>query len=296
MLLVSGKDLLDGNGNPFRMKGINYPFAWFTDRWDTSLPAMTKYGVNTVRVVLSAGKQWEITTATQVLHIVDTLRQSNLIGVLEVHDCKGFGQPQYAPSAEPMQSAVDFWCSSEIMDALKGTEGFIILNIANEPFGNKFLSRYVPETISAIDQLRARGYTHNIMVDSPNWGQDFKRTILKNASKILAADPLKNILFSVHIYESFKDRTMMESYLRFFYEKNLPLVVGEFAMENNGIQVDAKSVLELCFKYGYGFLGWSWKGNSPGFTNLDVFLDWEGNRLTPWGELLFHGKCGILET
>ena len=50
---VSNGDLVDGNGTPFVMRGINYPHAWFSDKYNESFPAMASTGANVVRVVLS---------------------------------------------------------------------------------------------------------------------------------------------------------------------------------------------------------------------------------------------------
>ena len=52
---VSGTKLYDANGNQFIMRGANYPHAWYSDKYETAIPAIAAQGFNTVRVVLSDG-------------------------------------------------------------------------------------------------------------------------------------------------------------------------------------------------------------------------------------------------
>lgn len=273
--------------------GVNFPYAWYTREWVRSVPAMKAIGCNTVRVVLGTGDQHPRTSSAELATIIHDLEAHQMLAVLEVHDCTGYGELQHAPRAVPLTSATAYWTSPEIMAVLKGHENTTIINIANEPIGNAIVDTWFDSTSQAILALRLAGLAHTIMVDGPNWGQDFTGTMRARAAELLAADPEKNLIFSIHIYESFKDRASIEAYLRAFVEAKLPLIVGEFATENNGIPVDAKSVLELCAQFGIGFLGWSWKGNSPGFTNLDIAQDWEGTRWTPWGEILVESEFGI---
>ncbi len=53
---VSGRFLLDANGNNFIMRGINIPLNWWRDETISSFPDVKATGANTVRVVLSDGQ------------------------------------------------------------------------------------------------------------------------------------------------------------------------------------------------------------------------------------------------
>src|SRR5690606_41231218 len=55
---VSGTQLLDGNGNPFIMRGVNHAHAWYTGTTQQALADIASVEANTVRVVLSDGQQW----------------------------------------------------------------------------------------------------------------------------------------------------------------------------------------------------------------------------------------------
>ena len=66
------------------------------------------------------------------------------------------------------------------------------------------------------------------MVDAPNWGQDWEFRMRDNAASILNADPLRNTVFSIHMYGVFETRPVIEDYLLHFVNAGLPLVIGEF--------------------------------------------------------------------
>lgn len=77
--------------------------------------------------------------------------------MFEIHDCTGYGDPQYAPDAVHISTAVDYWI--DMKDALIGEEEYVIINIANEPFGNYVSSdTYVNDHITAIRRLRDNGF------------------------------------------------------------------------------------------------------------------------------------------
>lgn len=60
-------------------------------------------------------------------------KKHNLVAVLEVHDSTGYGQKPEAPHPN---GAVDYWLSSDIRAVIDGNEDYVIINVANEPFGN----------------------------------------------------------------------------------------------------------------------------------------------------------------
>src|SRR5678815_4489050 len=55
---VSGRYLLEANGQNFIMRGINMPHNWYPDETVTSLQNIKAKGANTVRIVLSSGQNW----------------------------------------------------------------------------------------------------------------------------------------------------------------------------------------------------------------------------------------------
>ena len=66
------------------------------------------------------------------------------------------------------------------------------------------------------------------MIDAANWGQDWSNTMRTNAMALWNADTLRNLTFSVHMYEVYQSLSTVSTYMQGFDDMNLPLVVGEF--------------------------------------------------------------------
>lgn len=289
---VSGTQLLDANGQPFIMRGVNHPHTWYRDR-TASFADIAATGANTVRVVLSDGQQWTRNDEADVVNVINLCKANQLICVLEVHDVTGSGEQQ---TAGTLANAVQYWV--DIAGALVGQEDYVIINIANEPFGNgQPVSAWVDGHVDAIETLRNAGLTHTLLVDAANWGQDWQEIMLQNASTVAQADTLSNTFFSVHMYEVYQDRSRIENYVSTFLSThNLPLIVGEFGGDHNGQPVDEDSILAVAEDFDIGYLGWSWSGNGSCCTNLDMIINFDPTNLTSWGERLINSVNGIRST
>ena len=116
------------------MRGVNYPYTWFQSRnTQADLAAIAATGSNTVRIVLSTGGQWARVNGPQVAQLIQWCKDLRMIAVLEVHDSTGWSEQT---TAVPISNATAYWLSSDIRAAINGQENFVIINIANEPFGN----------------------------------------------------------------------------------------------------------------------------------------------------------------
>jgi mannan endo-1,4-beta-mannosidase len=291
-LHVSGRQLLESNGNAFVMRGVNVAHAWYPGNTASSLSDIAKTGANSARIVLSSGDRWNKTSESVVSELIEQAKANKLIAILEVHDTTGYGEQE---GAATLSQAVDYWKS--IKGALIGQEDYVVVNIGNEPFGNgQTASAWIDGHIEAIQALRDAGFKHAIMVDGPSWGQDWKNTMRDNAASVLAADPQKNVVFSVHMYQIYKDASTIDTYMSAFIQNDLTLVVGEFGADHIGEEVDEASVMSYAEQYGYGYLGWSWSGNSGGTESLDIVVDFDASRLSSWGETLINGNNGIKAT
>jgi mannan endo-1,4-beta-mannosidase len=196
----------------------------------------------------------------------------------------------------PISNATAYWTSSDIRAAINGQENFVIINIANEPFGNTTTANYLPDTIAAIQALRAAGLTHTIMIDGATWGQDWQNTMRTNAMQLWNADTRRNLLFSVHMYEVYQSLAPIQTYMQGFDDMGLPLVIGEFGPINNGQFVDSDSVIAQAQLRGNGYIGWSWSGNGGGGTGLDMTVNFDPAQLTTWGNRIVNGTSGIRTT
>ncbi|MBN3928205.1 cellulase family glycosylhydrolase [Streptomyces verrucosisporus] len=289
-LHVSGGRLLEGNGNDFVMRGVNHAHTWYTGELD-SLAHIKAKGANTVRVVLSSGDRWTRNDASDVANVVSECKANRLICVLEVHDTTGYGEQSGAAS---LDQAADYWIS--VKSALEGQEDYIVVNIGNEPHGNSGYQNWADDTRGAIGKLRDAGFDHALMVDAPNWGQDWSFTMRDNAASVFAADPDRNTMFSVHMYGVFDTATEVRDYLGRFTDAGLPILVGEFGHDHSDGNPDEDAILATTEQLGLGYLGWSWSGNGGGVEYLDMVEGFDPDAMTSWGERLFNGANGIAAT
>ncbi|GGP77262.1 glycoside hydrolase family 5 protein [Saccharothrix coeruleofusca] len=288
---ISGGRLLDANGNDFVMRGVNHAHTWYTGRTTQALKDIKALGANTVRVVLSSGDRWTRNNADDVAGVIAQCKANRLICVLEVHDTTGYGEQSGAVS---LAKAVDYWIS--VRSALAGQERYVLLNIGNEPYGNNNYTAWTADTRDAITRLRSAGFTHTIMVDAPNWGQDWAFTMRDNAASVFDADPQRNTIFSIHMYGVFDTATEINDYLNRFVSAGLPILVGEFGHDHSDGNPDEDAIFATTQRLGLGYLAWSWSGNGGGVEYLDLVTDFDAARLTSWGQRAFNGANGIKAT
>ncbi|MEV0614563.1 cellulase family glycosylhydrolase [Nonomuraea sp. NPDC050404] len=288
-LRVSGTRIMEANGNAFVMRGVSHAHTWYTSQTG-SFANIKALRANTVRVVLSGGR-WPANNAADVANVVSLCRQNRLICVLENHDTTGYGEQS---GAYTLDQAVDYW--SSIRSALTGTEDFIIVNIGNEPIGNNNVSTWTSATTSAITRMRGLGFQHMLLVDAPNWGQDWQFTMRDNAQTVANADPQRNTVFSVHMYGVFDTAAEINAYLNAFQTAGLPLVIGEFGHNHSDGNPDEDTIMSQAVSRGIGYIGWSWSGNGGGVEYLDMVTNFNAASLTSWGQRIFNGANGIAAT
>ncbi|MEH0153274.1 cellulase family glycosylhydrolase [Limibacter armeniacum] len=299
---VKNGRLYDMNGHDFVMRGINNPHYWFDSygRYEAykALPHIAAKGTNTVRLVWEAewdDNQWEAniaqgdTEANMLRKIIQETINRGMIPMVELHDATG------ETSKESLVSMAAYWAREDISQVLKEYEGLLLVNIANEWSG--FDQTYKSAYLEAIAMMRNAGLNHTIVIDGSSWGQDLN-LILEYGQTFLDSDPQHNLLFSVHMYESWKSPDKVSSMLRQAVDAQLPLIVGEFGFQHGDppAAVAWETILEVCEELQLGYLAWSWKGNGDPVSYLDLAVDWEGSQLTEWGKMIFESEKGISNT
>jgi mannan endo-1,4-beta-mannosidase len=284
-LHVSGPRLVEADGSPFVMRGVSHGYAWHPQR-DTALADIKHLGANTVRVVLTSDVD-----AHRVADVIARCKAERLICVLEFHDTTGHGEQ---PGTVSLDAAAAYWTG--LRDVLAGQEDYVVVNVGNEPFGNAGTAGWTSATTGAVGRLRTAGLRHLLLLDAPNWGQDTSGVMRDTAPAVLAADPLHNTAFSVHMYGVYDTPGKVAGYLDAFARAGLPLVVGEFGWRHTDGPVAADAVMHEAQARGIGYLGWSWSGNSGGVEYLDMAAGFDAARLTEWGARIFHGADGIRAT
>ncbi|MEU9593701.1 cellulase family glycosylhydrolase [Streptomyces sp. NPDC048193] len=288
-LHISDGRLLEADGNDFVMRGVNHAHTWYPGE-TRSLADIKALGANTVRVVLSDGHRWSENSPADVAAVIDQCKANRLICVLEVHDTTGYGEDA---AAGTLDHAADYWIG--LKDVLAGEEGHVIVNIGNEPWGNTNPAGWTEPTIAAVKKLRAAGLQHTIMVDAPNWGQDWQGVMKANAQAVADADPTGDLIFSIHMYSVYDTAQEITDYLNAFVDAGLPIVIGEFGgpADQYG-DPDEDTMMATAEQLDLGYLAWSWSGNTDPV--LDLAVDFDPSRLSAWGERVFHGADGIVRT
>jgi mannan endo-1,4-beta-mannosidase len=286
-LHISGRNIVEANGSTFVMRGINHMHTWYAGQTG-SFADIKATGANTVRVVLSGGR-WTANTAADVTNVINLCKANKLICVLENHDTTGYGEDTAAYS---LDQAVDYWIG--LKSVLVGQENYVVVNIGNEPIGNTNPGQWTAATVAAIQKMRTNGFEHLLMIDAPNWGQDWQYTMRDNAQTVLDADTRDNTVLSIHMYAVFNTAASIRNYLDVFQNNNWPLVIGEFGWQFDSGQVDDQTLIAEAQARGIGYLGWSWAGNTDPI--LDMTNNFDAASLTTWGQRIVNGANGIRAT
>ncbi|HEX8627975.1 MAG TPA: cellulase family glycosylhydrolase, partial [Catenuloplanes sp.] len=173
---------------------------------------------------------------------------------------------------------------------------YVIINIGNEPIGNNNYQRWTGDTTGAIRKLRSAGFTHTLMVDGPNWGQDWSFTMRNNAAAVFAADSQRNTIFSIHMYGVYNTAAKVTDYLNRFVNARLPILIGEFGHNHSDGNPDENAIMAQAQSKRLGYLGWSWSGNGSPVQYLDMTNGFNPNSLTSWGQRIINGPNGIRAT
>ena len=277
---VDGQTIRDANGNAFEMRGVNIAHAWYKDKTEQSIKAAAELGTNCVRIVCADGAKWDKTTASELEDIIGWCIENKQVCILEVHDATG------SNSNDDIIKAAEYWAS--MADILNANRRYVIVNIANEWYGDWNSSGWAAGCKQAIQVIRDAGIKNMIMIDCAGWGQ-YPASIKEEGASVFASDPEKNTVFSIHMYEyAGGTAQMVKNNIDGALECGAPVVVGEFGLKHSDGDVDEATVMSYCEENDMGYIAWSWMGNSGGVEYLDLVSSWDGSQLTEWGEIYFN--------
>ncbi|MEM7151639.1 MAG: cellulase family glycosylhydrolase [Myxococcota bacterium] len=278
--------LYDADGGEFVIRGINNPHAWFDDYdrdWAyDALESIAGYGFNTVRIV------WETDeSTTQLQRIIERTVELRMIPMIELHDVTG------DESGTRLRETASYFLRDGVLELLQEHRRHLLLNVANEWSGDDWYDEYA----QTVDMLRDGGLDHTLVIDANGWGQN-AQVILDDGQALLDHDPEHNLLFSVHMYESYDDVETITETLEAAVDAQLPLIVGEFGWQHGHPveTIDFRRIMADCERLGLGYVPWSWKGNNEVVEYLDMSHDWGGNDLTEWGRAVIYEANGINAT
>lgn len=297
-LQVSGRFLTSPGGERIVLRGVNEMFVW-GDRAGNALEEIAKTGANGVRLV------WTLAdgTARELDALVSRCAALGMVPIAEFHDATG--------KWEELETVVSGWLRPDYLEVVRRHERYLVVNIGNEVGQEVSDSEFTDRYTDAIHRLRAADIVAPLMVDAAKWGQDYE-LLSRTGRKLVEADPLGNILLSIHMWWPAKqsggswqatvDRVVAA--LSDAQTKELPLVVGEFggAFTEAGIveeedRIAWETILEECHKRDIGWFAWSWGAvpNKPQ-TDLDMSRDGTLEALRGWGREVVEHPKGIRAT
>jgi len=311
-LHVEGKQLLNAQGQPVQLHGVNYSgteyaciqgWGIFSGPSDgASVAAMKTWNVNAVRIPLNEDCWLGINDAPvqyagdsyrqAIAGYIDLLRQNGLYAILDLH-WSAPGSMQ-ATSTAPMPDrdhAPDFWTS--VATTFKGNDT-VVFDLFNEPWPDNQDSPAawtcwrdggscsgVPFEAAGmqtlIDAVRATGATNVIALSGVSYGN-----ALSGWLSYAPNDPLGNVVAAWHVY-SFNVCSALSCFnsTASAVAAHVPLVVTEIgAVCNDGFMAMATEWLD---GKDAGYLAWTWNAWGSSCSSMALISDYSGTP-TPYGD------------
>lgn len=263
---TEGTKIMDGNGNEFVMRGLNYSYAWQTgDTW--RIKSAHDKGCNAIRLNIGNGQNFgndgylSYTSDDDLRGLLSDAKNNHIIAM----PCPQNGT--CADDPDIVAKAVDYWIGRK--DIMNEYAAYAILNITNEWYrgGDEYdgwhssttkrpqseidaAAKVWSETyVEAVTRLREEGIKNLIVIDVAGCGQGapvlnatYKDALGNDryyAQDIIDADASangtgkSNIAFSIHMYQiSGRDPETVRRNINYCLNLNVPCVLGEFAFEH----------------------------------------------------------------
>lgn len=285
---VRGTEIIDANGQPFVMRGVNYSYAWQHGYESTVIPAAKRIGANCIRIQLGTGAVYPKVTAPELEYLIKLCERNRLIAVFNTHDETG------DDDIASLRSAVDYWI--EMKDVLNAHTSTVIVNISNEWYGSWDADEWAEGYRMAIPMMREGGVKNMLMVDCAGYGQ-YPQSIFRHGKSVAALDTDANMVYSMHFYDNAgATDALVKSNINNALAIGVPVVIGEFAYRHMGKPVAWQMILDYCAEKSVGYLGWSWTGNSHGTEECDMFAGYDDSQYKENGRCIVEGRNGIRET
>ena len=273
---VEGRFLYDRCNEKVVLRGVNEMVVWTAGKDGApEFSDIAQTGANSVRIVWNEdGSADELDTA------IANAVAANLIPIVEHHSATG-NLPGVTATVVP------YWTRNDVAAVLVKHQANLLINIANEAGDDKVTQEAFESTYkSAITAIRGIGFEGPLVIDGPQWGQDIDR-LQASGPALITADPLHNLLFSVHMWWSDPQGTRVKQELQQSADMELPLVVGEFAQHAvylcdqspfaYSVLLDEANTREI------GWLAWSWGGVTNSDCNgMGTFDMTSGGKFGSW--------------
>lgn len=276
---VLGRHLYDQFGTRVILRGVNKMCVF--DNVDPdgliSFPEIKQTGANSVRIVWAITQNLSpggVPTSTITLDsLITNAKAQHLIPMVELHDGTGIWSR--------LADLVSYWVQPVVVTIIQKHEAYLLLNLGNEVGDDTVsLADFQTGYADAIQQLRTAGIHTPLVIDASDWGKDLAR-LNDAAAPLLAADPDRNLVFSVHMYWSKScgaDAAFIQTNLQQAVAMDYPLIIGEFSRYGGypcndpaasicspGSEIDYPTILATCSSLDLGWYAWEWgPGNAFG--------------------------------
>lgn len=289
---VHGRRLYDRCREHVILRGVNKMAAY--QREDPTcvniFPQIRMTGANVVRIVwltdAAANLQaYPWVTVANMDAVIANCRANHMIPMIELHDATG--------DWSKLGSLVTFWTRADVVAVVNKHKEYLLLNIGNE-VGNDLVQdeEFRAGYASAIDAIRGAGIKVPLVIDAAGYGQEM-RYILNHASYLIARDPQKNLIFSLHVWWHYNHADAAADFknaIKQVVAMNIPFIVGEFAgvcQRCDTLNNDSPyaAILDECHYNSVGWIAWEWgPGNeygNPPCPEMNMTLDGLYKNLKP---------------
>src|SRR2546421_6942048 len=261
---VRGRHLFDPCGDRVILRGVNKMAVWDDDpTCEDIFPQIRMTKANVVRIVWLTDSSGEAgATVANLDAVISNCRANRMIALIELHDATG--------DWSGLGRLIDFWTRPDVLAALRVHEQYLLLNIGNEVGDENVTDAdYRGGYAEAVGRLRAAGIPVPLVLDAAGWGHHFEY-IAHNALALIDADPLHNLLFSLHVWWGYHGASAGSDFRKVVEEvvtSQIPFLVGEFS--GVGGPCDSPSpfseILDACHQGEIGWIAWEWgPGNEFG--------------------------------
>ncbi len=268
---VSGKYIIGSDGDTLTFYGVNYPvYNWGYTTSENYFPEIAKTHSNAVRIPWYAYSSLPAYSSISYLDsAISRALRYKMIPIIELHN-------ETSQPADSLVNLLPYYKQAAFLNLEIKYRRDLIINIANEvgyyawdQSSTADLDDYRNSYINTVDSLRKYGIKVPLMIDAPDGGSNAD-VIDSEGAKILKADPLKNIIFSIHGYwESFanNDSATMAQKVASLYNTGLAVHFGEVSTEQDGntacqYTLNYKALLNILEKYKIGWTAWVWIGDN----------------------------------
>jgi mannan endo-1,4-beta-mannosidase len=247
-MFVANGQIFDSTGAVFLPWGVNKAHV------DQSNTGLELTGTNAVRVNLYFRLPNASTTS-----LFDRLYAAHIVVIPGRWEATCMEGNTFSTT---LASQVDAWVAEAA--AWKKYERGSMINISNEA-GPANSTVWRDQYITAVGRMRAASYGGLLMIDSGGCGQDVD-DIANYGAAVLAADPLHNVVFSLHVYGGTPDVATLNTNLDRLKAAGLSFLIGEFGPGRNigpsPTNLAPADLMASALSRGVGTLAWAADDNN----------------------------------